>query len=122
MEQQKLEAKTKNIQKIQEKLRARDEAIYIKNQPQLGQKQVLPNDRNPSNPSMPAPMPNIGSPGPREGSERGAAPSPQDPMMGGRNASPMGGMVKAYAKGGYVNQGIGASKKPHNVFGSKGKK
>jgi len=33
-----------------------------------------------------------------------------------------GGMVKSYAKGGYVNQGIGASMKPHNVFGSKGKK
>jgi len=33
-----------------------------------------------------------------------------------------GGMVKSYAKGGYVNQGIGASMKPHNVFASKGKK
>lgn len=33
-----------------------------------------------------------------------------------------GGMVKSYAKGGYVNQGIGASMKPHDVFGSKGKK
>jgi hypothetical protein len=33
-----------------------------------------------------------------------------------------GGMVASYAKGGYVNQGIGASMKPHNVFGSKGKK
>jgi hypothetical protein len=29
---------------------------------------------------------------------------------------------KKFAKGGYVNQGIGASMKPHNVFGSKGKK
>jgi len=33
-----------------------------------------------------------------------------------------GGMVASYAKGGYVNQGIGASMKPHNVFASKGKK
>jgi hypothetical protein len=29
---------------------------------------------------------------------------------------------KKLAKGGYVNKGIGASMKPHNVFGSKGKK
>jgi hypothetical protein len=29
---------------------------------------------------------------------------------------------KKLAKGGYVNQGIGASMKPHNVFNSKGKK
>lgn len=29
---------------------------------------------------------------------------------------------KKLAKGGYVNQGIGASMKPHNVFCSKGKK
>jgi len=29
---------------------------------------------------------------------------------------------KKFVKGGYVNQGIGASMKPHNVFGSKGKK
>ena len=29
---------------------------------------------------------------------------------------------KKLAKGGYVNQGVGASMKPHNVFGSKGKK
>lgn len=29
---------------------------------------------------------------------------------------------KKLAKGGYVNQGIGASMKPHNVFDSKGKK
>jgi hypothetical protein len=34
-----------------------------------------------------------------------------------------GGMVGKYAKGGMVvNKGIGASMKPHNVFGSKGKK
>ena len=45
-------------------------------------------------------------------------------QVGGKAASAMG---LGYAKGGYVkgmivNKGVGASMKPHNVFGSKGKK
>jgi hypothetical protein len=44
----------------------------------------------------------------------GAKAKDEDELTAGRSAYAKGGMV--------VNKGVGASMKPHNVFGSKGKK
>ena len=48
------------------------------------------------------------------GGTGGSKPNDEDELTAGRSAYAKGGMV--------VNKGIGASMKPHNVFGSKGKK
>ena len=48
------------------------------------------------------------------GGKGGSKVNDEDELTAGRSAYAKGGMV--------VNKGIGASMKPHNVFGSKGKK
>lgn len=144
----KLSAQAAEIKSVQKQLAARDQAIALKNQPVPGQKDRVRQHYEP----QPQPMleqarqeqqkqAQLDARALAERKEKDAKMAVQPkpvynapgPVMGdiaamGKQMAPQAMSIPKFAKGGYVtkgmvvNKGVGASMKPHNVFGSKGKK